>query len=249
MSLSLSSPLLFLRYSNEADVDFVRKSVRAIGRCAIKVESASEKCVTALLDLIKTKSNVNYVVQEAVIVIKDIFRKYPHRYEAIILTLCENLESLDEPEAKAALIWIIGEYADRIENAYDLLTYFAEGFKDEGVTVQLQLLTAVIKLFLKRPGSGQDLVNTILQTSTQLNDNPDIRDRAYVYWRLLSSSPEVAKAVVLNEKPPIEFDQSTVSETLLDELINNIGTLASVYHKSPALLGQSSTNGEIKRDE
>ena len=68
-----------------------------------------------LLDLIKTK--VSYVVQEAVIVIKDIFRKYPNKYESIIGTLCENLEDLDEPEAKASMIWIIGEYADRIDNA------------------------------------------------------------------------------------------------------------------------------------
>ena len=30
------------RYATEVDVDFVRKSVRAIGRCAIKVE-VSEK--------------------------------------------------------------------------------------------------------------------------------------------------------------------------------------------------------------
>ncbi len=50
------------------DVDFVRKSVRAIGRCAIKVEQSAERCVSTLLDLIQTK--VNYVVQEAVVVIK-----------------------------------------------------------------------------------------------------------------------------------------------------------------------------------
>ena len=55
-------------YASEVDVDFVRKSVRAIGRCAIKIEESSERCVNVLLDLINTK--VNYVVQEAVIVIK-----------------------------------------------------------------------------------------------------------------------------------------------------------------------------------
>ena len=49
-------------------MDFVRKSVRAIGRCAIKVEQAAERCVSTLLDLIQTK--VNYVVQEAIVVIK-----------------------------------------------------------------------------------------------------------------------------------------------------------------------------------
>ena len=32
------------------------------------------------------------------------------RYESVITTLCENLDSLDEPEARAAMIWIVGEY-------------------------------------------------------------------------------------------------------------------------------------------
>lgn len=62
------SEMHLFRYATEVDVDFVRKSVRAIGRCAIKVEQAAEKCVTTLLELIQTK--VNYVVQEAIIVIK-----------------------------------------------------------------------------------------------------------------------------------------------------------------------------------
>ena len=55
-------------YSTEVDVEFVRRAVRAIGRCAIKLERAAERCINVLLELIQTK--VNYVVQEAVIVIK-----------------------------------------------------------------------------------------------------------------------------------------------------------------------------------
>jgi AP-1 complex subunit beta-1 len=106
-------------YAQEVDVEFVRKSVRAIGRCAIKLERSAEKCINTLTELIKTK--VNYVVQEVVIVVKDIFRKYPNRYESIISTLAENLENLDEQEAKASMIWIIGEYAERMDNADELL--------------------------------------------------------------------------------------------------------------------------------
>lgn len=34
--------------------------------------------MSTLLDLIQTK--VNYVVQEAIVVIRDIFRKYPNKY-------------------------------------------------------------------------------------------------------------------------------------------------------------------------
>jgi len=221
----------FKEYATEVDIDFVRKSVRAIGRCAIKLERAAERCVKVLLDLIQTK--VNYVVQEAIIVIKDIFRKYPNKYESTIMTLCENLDTLDEPEAKASMIWIIGEYAERIDNADELLDSFLENFKEEPAQVQLQLLTAVVKLFLKKPTNTQQMVQEVLSMATQDADNPDLRDRGYVYWRLLSTDPEAAKAVVLSEKPRISDDTSALEPNLLQELISNISTLASIYHKPP----------------
>ncbi|EHB05111.1 AP-2 complex subunit beta [Heterocephalus glaber] len=218
-------------YATEVDVDFVRKAVRAIGRCAIKVEQSAERCVSTLLDLIQTK--VNYVVQEAIVVIRDIFRKYPNKYESIIATLCENLDSLDEPDARAAMIWIVGEYAERIDNADELLESFLEGFHDESTQVQLTLLTAIVKLFLKKPSETQELVQQVLSLATQDSDNPDLRDRGYIYWRLLSTDPVTAKEVVLSEKPLISEETDLIEPTLLDELICHIGSLASVYHKSP----------------
>ena len=114
--------------------------------------------MSTLLGLIQTK--VNYVVQEAVVVIKDIFRKYPNKYESIIANLCDNLDSLDEPEARASMIWIIGEYAERIDNADELLQSFLDGFPDENTQVsgriflkkkrQMSLLTTkIIRLIQK----------------------------------------------------------------------------------------------------
>ncbi|PPS03181.1 hypothetical protein GOBAR_AA17468 [Gossypium barbadense] len=165
--------LEFKEYATEVDVDFVRRAVRAIGRCAIKLDRAAERCISVLLELIKIK--VNYVVQEAIIVIKDIFRRYPNMYESIIATLCESLDTLDEPEAKV-----------------------------------------------------------VLNNATVETDNPDLRDRAYIYWRLLSTDPEVAaKDVVLAEKPVISDDSNQLDPSLLDELLANIATLSSVYHKPP----------------
>ncbi|KAI9045517.1 putative AP-1 adaptor complex subunit beta [Aspergillus affinis] len=219
-------------YALEVDMDFVRRAVKAIGQVAIKIESASEKCVNTLLDLINTK--VNYVVQEAIVVIKDIFRKYPG-YEGIIPTLCQCIDELDEPNARAALIWIVGEYAEKISNAGDILAGFVEGFNEEFSQTQLQILTAVIKLFLKRPEKAQGLVQKVLQAATAENDNPDVRDRAYVYWRLLSntSDPDATKNIVLSEKPPIVTTIHSLPPTLLEQLLNELSTLSSVYHKPP----------------
>ena len=285
----------FKEYATEIDHEFVCKAVRCIGRTAIKLEAATERCVKVLVYLIETK--VNYLVQgwclcwvqlaafaapvcptfaapqsplqqacliplfratmlppaliyvasfcvttlsmvrchaEAIIVIRDIFRKYPNKYEDIITTLCANLDTLDNAEAKAAMVWIIGEYADRIDNAAELLESFLEGFADEQHAVQLQLLTATVKLFLKRPQVAQDMVKQVLAQVTQHTDSPDLRDRGYMYWRLLSCDPEAAKAIVCGPKPTIEDDTKAIDRSLLDELVDNLSNLASVYHKRPS---------------
>lgn len=69
----------------------------------------------------------------------------------------------------------------------------------------------------------------------QETDNPDLRDRAYVYWRLLSSDPEAARSVVLAEKPVIAQDTSAMDPKLLQTLLGNLSTLSSVYHLPPSV--------------
>ena len=194
----------------EVDMDLVKRAVKAIGQVAIKIEEASSKCVQVLEELLATK--VNYVVQEVAVVLKDILRKYPH-FEGVIPTLCQYIDELDEPNARSSLIWIVGEYAGKISNADQILETFVDGFNEEFTQVsishvlmtafnkrltnfsqtQLQILTAVVKLYLKKSGSTQTLVQKVLQLATADSDNPDLRDRAYVYWRLLSGDKEAAK--------------------------------------------------------
>lgn len=125
------------RYASEVDVDFVRKAVRSIGRLAIKINPAADSCIQSLLKLIETK--ISYVVQEAIIVTKDIFRRYPGQYEGVIPTLCENLDILDEPESKAAMIWIIGQFANRIDNADELMDDLVYSFLEEPTEVRAAL--------------------------------------------------------------------------------------------------------------
>ena len=73
------------------------------------------------------------------------------------------------------MIWIIGEYAERIDNADELLEGFLEGFKDENSQVQLQLLTAIVKLFLKKPTeTPQELVTRVLTLVTQVSSALEI---------------------------------------------------------------------------
>eukprot|EP00116_Pleurobrachia_bachei_P016576 sb/3476838/ len=50
---------------------------------------------------------------------------------------CSNSD--DEPEARAAMIWIVGEYAERIDNADEILQSFLDGFHDENTQSDLYL--------------------------------------------------------------------------------------------------------------
>ncbi|KAG2368503.1 Adaptor protein complex beta subunit [Suillus spraguei] len=220
-------------YASEVDVDFVRKAVRSIGRLAIKVEPAADKCIESLLKLMETK--VTYVVQEAVIVTKDIFRRYPGKYEGIIPKLCENLDALDEPEAKAAMVWTLGQFADKIDNADELLDDLVYNFLDEPAEVQLALLTAVVKLFIYKSQSEvtKALVHKVLKWATEDIDNPDLRDRGFMYWRMLAMNPAVAAEIVLAEKPAITTDSDRMDRGALDQLLLHTGTLGSIYHKNP----------------
>ena len=216
-------------YATEIDVEFVKKAIQAIGRCAIKLEKIVDKCVSALVELVKMK--VEYAVQEILIVMKDIFRRYPNRFEMVIKDLFSNIETLDNPESKCAFIWILGEYAEKIEDAEVQLRNQAENFKDEQLQVQLQLLTATVKLFLKKPDQGESLITELLRIATEECPNPDLRDRAYIYWRLLSTDPEATKKVVLCEKPLISETSYIYESSYLDRLIDQLGTIGSVYHK------------------
>jgi hypothetical protein len=129
------------------------------------------------------------------------------------------------------MIWVIGQYASRIENSDVLLEDFLYSFADEPVEVQLALLTATVKLFIQRPTKGQELVPKVLKWATEDTDNPDLRDRGYMYWRLLSSDMATAKSIVMGEKPPITAESEKLDPATLEEMCLNVGTLATVYLK------------------
>ncbi|KAG7127085.1 AP-1 complex subunit beta like protein [Verticillium longisporum] len=182
---------LIFMLANEKNIDEVLTELREYAT-EIDVHFVRKACINLLLELVSTK--VTYI------------------YESIIGTLCEHLDSLDEPEAKAAM---------------DFLDSFAE----EPVEVQLALLTATVKLFIQRPTKGQELVPRVLKWATEETDNPDLRDRAYMYWRLLSTDMAAAKTIVMTEKPPITAESERLDPATLEEMCLNVGTLATVYLK------------------
>ena len=221
-------------YASDVDVQFVRRSVKLIGQCAIKLEKAAQRCVETLVELVKTQ--VSFVIQEAIIGLKDIFRRYPNTFEGAMTIINENLRTLDDPEAKAALIWIIGEYSDRIEGAENQLIKFIDNLKEEPYIIQINILDSATKTFLKcQSEESYNILNQVFDFCTKECENPDVRDRGYMYYRLMTIDPQLASKIIVNDKPKINEDASGFDDNLLAILMDNLGTMATIYEKPPEL--------------
>jgi len=81
------------------------------------------------------------------------------------------------------MVWILGQFANKIDNADELLDDLLYTFLDESVEVQLALLTAAVKLFIYKSKSdkAKELVFKVLKWATEDVDNPDLRDRGFMY--------------------------------------------------------------------
>jgi vesicle coat complex subunit len=50
--------------------------------------------------------------------VTDILRRYPEHAATVVPELHKCLKGLDDPEAKAAMVWMLGEYGEVIEDRY-----------------------------------------------------------------------------------------------------------------------------------
>jgi len=80
----------------------------------------------------------------------------------------------------------------------------------------MAILTAAVKLYLKLEDDAEDLVTDVLRMATDESDNPDLRNRGYIYWRMLSEDPEAAKTIILCERPPITEQSTNLDPQLRD---------------------------------
>ena len=215
-------------YCNSVDVAFVRKAISSIGQICLKVQVAARRCVDVLMKQVESKAE--YAVEEAVIVVADILRAFPGEFEAIIGKVCANIELMKDANSRAAVIWILGEYCGIIENVAVLIDPFIDTFHDEDPRVQVQLLTAVAKLFLQNPQESSDQLQFLLSEATKDTVVPDIRNRALILWRLLSNDQAVAKEVIVFEKEPVAASSESWDDVVLTELIANMGTVSGVMH-------------------
>jgi AP-3 complex subunit beta len=143
-------------FSNGADEDLVRESVRALGRCAQNDPSTAKQCLIVLLRQITSLDET--LVSESLTVIRHLIQQDPASHERTVIQLVKHLGSSSSPEARATIVWLVGEFAgvDPKRNiAPDVLRILVQKFADEPEVVkqQIVLLGAKVNLhhLLRKP--------------------------------------------------------------------------------------------------
>jgi hypothetical protein len=68
-----------------------------------------------------------------------------------------------------------------------------------------------------------------LTVATDNVSNPDVRDRAYLYWRMLSTDPDKTKNVVFGYRPQAKDNDKLIDKAFLSEIMKSLGYASSLF--------------------
>lgn len=78
-------------------------------------------------------------------------------------------------------------------------------------------------MYIKKPDDCEEMVMNVLHLASEVSSNPDLRDRGYIYWRMLSTDPAATKDVVLAKRPDYTEDLSKLLDEETREIFSDIG--------------------------
>ncbi|XP_009214075.2 AP-4 complex subunit beta-1 isoform X4 [Papio anubis] len=145
-------------YCTDVSADFAQAAIFAIGGIA---RTYTDQCVQILTELLGLRQE--HITTVVVQTFRDLVWLCPQCTEAVCQALPGCEENIQDSEGKQALIWLLGVHGERIPNAPYVLEDFVENVKSETFpAVKMELLTALLRLFLSRPAECQDMLGRLL---------------------------------------------------------------------------------------
>ncbi|KAF2672186.1 ARM repeat-containing protein [Microthyrium microscopicum] len=179
VSTSIRSLILtdLAHHTSSSDATLVRAAVLAIGRCASAAPTPAlrSRCLALLLTHLSSPDAT--LVAASLDEIRVLIQRDPSAHSKTIVRLAKHLDALKAPKARAAIIWLVGEFAatpGSVQIAADVWRILLQGFADETVEVQSQILLLAAKVYLhdrrEREKSAKD--NTDVP-NTEILDSDD----------------------------------------------------------------------------
>ncbi|XP_043572922.1 AP-4 complex subunit beta-1 [Chiloscyllium plagiosum] len=189
-------------YCTDVSVELAQMAILNIGRIA---RTNSERCMVILKGLLGLKQE--HITSAVIQTFRDLVWLCPQ----CIATVCQALpgceENIQDSEGKQALIWLLGMHGEQVPNAPYILEEFVDNVKMEtSAAVKLELITAMVRLFLSRPAECQDVLGRLLYYVIEEELDMAVRDRGLLYYRLLQQGIEEVKRVVCGPKSDPSLD-------------------------------------------
>lgn len=221
-------------YAMEIEPMLVSRSINAIGAVAIKLENAAIPSINLLISLMEQRGG-DLIINESVVALSQILRRYPGRNDLLTLVIpviSNYIDELSETNALCGFVYLLGKYPKYFSGLKAKIDHLVENFLEYDTALQLNILTAVVRINLNFKDTYSACLQTVLEKSTKECENADVRDKAFIYWRLLSSSSGDAQKNIINARlPPIKTIISSFNPVVLKALVDEMATLSSVYHK------------------
>uniref|UniRef100_A0A8C5LXW6 AP complex subunit beta n=1 Tax=Leptobrachium leishanense TaxID=445787 RepID=A0A8C5LXW6_9ANUR len=212
----------------DVSVQLAQTAIFAIGRIA---RTYSEKCVKILAGLLEFKQE--HITSAVIQTFRDLVWLCPHCTSSVCLVLPGCDEIIQDNEGKQALIWLIGAHGELVPNAPYIVENFVDNIKTETSSlVKMELLTALVRLFLSRPAECQDTLGRLLYYCIEDETNMAVRDRGLFYYRVLFSGIEEVKKVLSSptSDPSLGFLMDR-TEQPINTWVSSFNTLAPLFGK------------------
>jgi len=236
------------QYARDPEGDVVRAAVRAVAHIALKVAEVDGILDRLLLFLGHSREEV---AEEAVAAMADVLRRFPDAANACVPALAELDEStLKRPSARAAFVWVLGEFGYTVQDAPYTLETLVFKFSEQAPEVKRALLSSVAKLFFKRAPECRVALEAVLAEGAKDKDI-FVRERAQFYHRLFQDAgPEEAKSVIAPRRPVLaRFEDSQPAE-VQDRIFDEWNSMSTVYRAPAAtFIDHTSVAGGAKLEE
>ncbi|XP_053943817.1 AP-4 complex subunit beta-1 [Cuculus canorus] len=213
-------------YCTDVSVELAQGAIFAIGNIA---RTYTEPCVAILTELLGLQQE--HVTSAVVQVFRDLIWLCPQCTDAVCRALPGCEDAIQDSEGKQALIWLLGAHGEKVPNAPYVLEDFVENVKSELFpAVKMELLTALVRLFLSRPAECQDMLGRLLHYCIEEEMDMAVRDRGLFYYRLLQSGVEEVKRILCSPKsdPSLGLLEDQ-TERSVNTWASEFNTLAPVY--------------------
>ena len=130
----------------------------------------------------------------------------PDQYKDIIIRLSKMVDKTNNCNARASILWLIGEHCDKVPKiAPDVLRRAVRSFPDEPEAVKFQIINLASKLFIMNSKQTHVLCQYVFLLS-KYDLNYDVRDRSRLLQNLIYPSsdcilPKYAKKILFSSKP------------------------------------------------